>query len=406
MNDRQRLKCPRRHCMVVFAHYPHSETRVQREAEALVDHGYEVDVICLRARGEAVVDIHYNVTIYRLPIARVKGKTLTAQLLDYIAFFVLALLKLTKLSLQRRYDVVQVHNLPDFLVFAALIPKLTGSRVILDLHDLMPEFYQGRFGQASNNSLMRLILLQESLSCRFADHVITVSEHWRQALIKRGVLPEKCSVVMNLADPRIFHPLSAKDAPPKDNSHFRLFYHGTLPERYGLDLVLQAMNRVRHQIPEIHLTLIGSGEHLKTLKRMADDLNLKENHVQFRSNVPAEQLPPLIAAADVGVVPYRDDVFTDSLLPTKLMEYVVMGLPSIVARTSAISAYFDETMVQFFTPGDVEDLARCILRLYSDRKRLAQLAQGIREFDRRYNWPTQRAEYVRLVGQLAQCRAG
>ncbi|HID61152.1 MAG TPA: glycosyltransferase, partial [Anaerolineae bacterium] len=137
--------------------------------------------------------------------------------------------------------------------------------------------------------------------------------------------------------------------------------------------------------------------------RMADELNLRENLVQFRPAVPAEQLPPLIAAADVGVVPYRDDVFTDSLLPTKLMEYAALGLPAIAARTTAIASYFDETMVQFFAPGDVEDLARCILTLYSDRKRLAQLAQGIEKFNRRYNWPAQSAEYVRLVDQLAQC---
>lgn len=403
MNTNQCLTHPRRHCMVVFSHYPHSETRVQREAEALIDHGYEVDVICLGTRKEATVDTHYNVTIHRLPMARVKRKSLIAQFLDYIVFFVLALIKLTNLNLQRHYDVVQVHNLPDFLVFCALIPKLTGSRVILDLHDLMPEFYQGRFGRASNSFLMRLILLQEKLSCWFADHVITVSEHWRQALIKRGVLPSKCSVVMNLADPRIFRPLSAEDAPPKDNNRFRLLYHGTLAERYGLDLVLQAMDLVRHQIPGIHLTIIGHGEHLKTLERMADELNLRENLVQFRPAVPAEQLPPLIAAADVGVVPYRDDVFTDSLLPTKLMEYAALGLPAIAARTTAIASYFDETMVQFFAPGDVEDLARCILTLYSDRKRLAQLAQGIEKFNRRYNWPAQSAEYVRLVDQLAQC---
>ncbi len=399
MNQHHHL---RRHCMVVFAHYPHSETRVQREAEALIDHGYAVDVICLGAKKEAVVDTHYNVTIYRLPMARVKRKSLMAQFLDYIVFFALALARLTRLHLERRYDVVQVHNLPDFLVFAALVPKLTGARVILDLHDLMPEFYQGRFGQAANSLLMRLILVQEELSCRFADHVITVSEHWRQALIRRGVPPEKCSVVMNLADPRIFRPVSQRNTLSQNNNRFRLFYHGTLSKRYGLDLVLQAIDLVRHQIPEIHLTIIGSGEHLEDLERLADDLNLRENHVQFRPYVPAEQLPPLIGAADVGVVPYRNDAFTDSLLPTKLMEYAVMGLPSIVARTSAIAAYFDETMVQFFTPGDVEDLARCILTLYSDRKRLAQLAQGIQKFNQRYNWPTQSAEYVRLVDQLAQ----
>lgn len=390
-----------RHCMVVFAHYPHSETRVQREAAALVSHGCEVDVICLRVRQEAAVDTHHGVTIYRLPMSRVKRRSLIAHFLDYIAFFVLASVKLTRLNLQRHYDVVQVHNLPDFLVFAALIPKLTGSRIILDLHDLMPEFYQGRFGQTPSNLLMRLILVQERLSCRFADHVITVSEHWRQALIKRGVPSEKCSVVMNLADPRIFYPLSVEEAPAKSSNHFRLFYHGTLPERYGLDLVLQAMDRVRHQIPGIHLTLIGGGEHLKTLKCMAEDLNLAEDHVQFRPNVPAERLAALIAAADVGVVPYRDDVFTDSLLPTKLMEYAVIGLPCIVARTSAISAYFDDTMVQFFTPGDVEDLARCILTLYFDRERLTQLAQGIKKFDQRYNWTKLSAEYATLVERLS-----
>jgi len=399
MKNNQRGE-PKRHCMVVFATYPYGETRVQREAEALVGHGYEVDVICLRGQSDTAVDTHHGVTIYRLPMRRARKRTLAAGVLDYIAFFAMASVKLARLNLLRHYDVVQVHNLPDFLVFAALIPKLTGSRVILDLHDLMPEFYQGRFGQESNGFLMRLILIQEKLSCRFADHVITVTEHWRQTLVKRGVPPEKCSVVMNLADGHIFHRFPPEDAPPKDGDRFRLFYHGYMPERYGLDLVLQAMGRVRHQIPEIHLTLVGGGEHLATLKRMSEDLDLKENCVEFIRCVPAEKLPALIAVADVGVVPYRDDIFTDSLLPTKLMEYAVMGLPSIVARTSAISAYFDETMVQFFAPDDVEDLARCILTLYSDRKRLAQLAQGIQKFNQRHNWTKAGAEYVALVERL------
>jgi glycosyltransferase involved in cell wall biosynthesis len=399
MNDDQRPEPARRHCMVVFAHYPHAETRVQREAEALVDYGYEVDVVCLKERGEAAVDANHNVTIYRLPMARVKRKSLIVLFLDYILFFVLASFKVTVLHLRQRYDVVQVHNLPDFLVFSALVPKLTGSRVILDLHDLMPEFYQGRFGQGSGNALLRLISLQEELACRFSDHVITVSDHWRQALIERGAPADKCSVVMNLADPRIFRPISAKDATSRDKGRFQLFYHGTVSERYGLDLVLRAMDRVRHQIPEIHLTLVGQGEHLKTLKGLADDLNLRD-HVQFRSIVPAEQLPPLIASADLGVVPYRDDVFTDSLLPTKLMEYAVMGLPCVVARTSAISRYFDEAMVQFFTPGDVDELAHCIQMLYRDRTRLTNLAQNITKFNEQYNWPDQRTDYLQLVDRL------
>jgi glycosyltransferase involved in cell wall biosynthesis len=395
-------KIHRRHCMVVFAHYPHAETRVQREAEALVEHGYEVDVICLRTREEDAVATHNGVAISRLPMTRGESGSLVAQFLDYVIFFVFAFMRLTRLHLQRHYDVVQVHNLPDFLVFAALVPKLTGARVIVDLHDLMPEFYKGRLGNAANSFLLRLILLQERLSCRFADHVITVSEHWRQLLIRRGVPPDKCSVVMNLADPRIFQPLSAYETAPKDDGRFRLFYHGTFAARYGLDLVLQAMDRVRHEIPEIHLTLVGHGESLRVLERLADDLKLREDHIEFRPIVPAEQLPPLVAAANAGVVPYRNDVFTDSLLPTKLMEYAAMGLPCIVARTSAISDYFDKTMVQFFTPGDVDELAHCILLLYRDRSRLAHLRQGIRAFNERYSWVVAGGEYVHLVDRLAR----
>jgi glycosyltransferase involved in cell wall biosynthesis len=397
--------------MVVYAPYPYGETRVQREAEALIRRGFEVDVICPRTPRDAPVEVYRGVTIYRVNKTYARSSSLAGKFLNYVQFFFQAAAKLTRLNRARRYDVVQAHNVPDFLVFVALIPKLTGAAVLLDLHDLMPEFYEGRFGRGSRSFFLRLIRLQEKLSCRFADHVITVSEHWRQALIKRGVPPRKVSVVMNLADSDLFRPLNGNGAgraqgeTAGDGDHrFRLFYHGYMPERYGLDLVLQAMDRVREQIPGIHLTLVGGGEHVDTLKRMAKDLDLAGEHVEFVDLLPAAQLPPLIASADVGVVPYRQDVFTDSLLPTKLMEYALMGLPCIVARTSAISNYFDDTMVEFFTPDNVDELAQRILTLYSDRERLARRARDIQKFNERHNWARTSAEYAALVERLGSRR--
>lgn len=389
----------KRHCMVVHAYYPIGEVRVQREAEALIDHRYEVDVICLRIPGEPAVDLYNGVNIYRLPVRRHKRSGAWVQLLEYLTFFTLAFFKLTALHLRRRYDVVQVHNPPDFLVFTALVPKLTRVPLILDLHDLMPEFFASRFGVSRSSLPVRLVCLQEQLACRFANHVITVTEHWRQSLIRRGVPADKCSVLMNLADPRIFRkPIQPQKSQGK--SRFRLIYHGAIPQRYGLDLVLRAIARVRTEIPDIHFTVIGRGEYLDELVCLTTELGLEE-HVRFEKFMPVEKLPARIVTADVAVVPYRNDVFTGELLPTKLLEYAALGLPSIASRTIGISAYFDETMVQFFTPGDSRDLARCILELYSDRKRLAQLAQGAEEFNRRYNWPAQRIEYIRLVDQLA-----
>jgi glycosyltransferase involved in cell wall biosynthesis len=118
--------------------------------------------------------------------------------------------------------------------------------------------------------------------------------------------------------------------------------------------------------------------------------------------MPAHKLPALIAKADLGVVPYRNDVFTDALLPTKLMEYALMGVPTIAASTTAISSYFDETMVQFFNPGNLEELVQSILELHTDRDRLAQLGKGIQKFNQDYSWENLSKDYVNLVETLGR----
>ncbi len=392
--------CCRRHCMVVYALYPFMETRVQREAEALIKHGYEVDVICPRQRGEPLLDHHNGVTIHRTAKRWRRRSGIIGQLFEYLIFFLQVTIKIAGLNLRKRYDVVQAHNVPDFLVFTALLPKLTGARVILDLHDLMPEFFLSRTNMAPDSFMMRLVRLQERISCLFADHVITVTEHWRQTLIRRGVPPEKCSVVMNLADHEVFKPVSRQKIAVEPGGQINLLYHGYIPERYGLDMVLQAMDRLRPQIPNIHFTLVGAGEYLPTLKRMSIELGL-QSHIDFIPPVTVEHLPPLIAAADVAVVPYRNDSFTDSLLPTKLMEYAAMGIPAIVSRTTSISYYFNDTFVQFFTPNDVDELTACILELHTNRQRLQELSKGILQFNECHNWPKDSQEYVNTVEKLA-----
>lgn len=391
----------KRHCMIVHARYPVWEPRVRREAEALIAVNYEVDVICLRQPGEPAHDIIRGVNVYRLPVHRHKGKEVWVQLFEYLTFFCLACWRLTTLHFQRRYNTVQVHNPPDFLVFTTLIPRLMGAKVILDLHDLMPEFFTTRFHSDWSSLPTRLVRWQERIACRFADHVITVSKHWRQTLIKRGVPANRCSVVMNLADERIFARSPEMRQIEREDSQFCLIYHGAITERYGLDLLLRAVSLVRKEIPGIYLTIVGDGEYRGKLVGMARELDL-EGHARFERHIPVEQLPLIITAAHLGIVPYRNDVFTDDLLPTKLMEYAALGVPAIVSRTTGIRAYFDEQMVQFFTPGDVQELAQCILGLHRDRSRLAALARNIQKFNQRYSWMTQKTEYAELVKGLAQ----
>ena len=391
-----------KHCMIVYAIYPLGETRVQREAEALVKSGYEVDVICFRLRGESPVDEFKGVTIYRekdlIPINHSLGSGLSKKFLEYISFFLSAAYRVTKLHVQKHYSTIQVHNLPDFLVFCALIPKLMKVPIILDLHDLMPEFYASRTGN-SKSLLARLIRFQERMACKFADHVITVSEHWRKSLIQRGVPEEKCSVVMNVADDTIFHPSEQARNLTHDVDVFRLIYHGTFVERYGLDLAIRAVDRVRLEIPGIHLTLVGWGEFLPDMIEMINQLGLKD-HIKIEDLHQAEELPEIICSCNLGVVPYRNDIFTDGLLPTKLMEYAAMGIPAIAARTSAILSYFTDSNVEFFEPGNLHDLVRCIIMLYKNPVRMIELANNSQNFNGRYNWTQISKEYVTLVNRL------
>lgn len=386
----------RRHCMVVHAYYPLGETRVEREAQALLAEGYEVDVICLQDEREPFEEKVDGVTVYRLPVRR-SGKGFWQQLFEYLAFFFLAFGKLTSLHLKKKYQTVQLHNLPDFLVFAGLVPKLSGSRLILDLHDLMPEFFAARFNRPMNSLPVRLVKLQEKLSCLFADHVITVTELWRQTLIQRGVPAHKVSVVMNVADEHIFQRTASRQL---DEHSFRLIYHGSIVQRYGIDLVIQAIHLLRQDIPNLFLTIHGKGDFLEELRTLTAQLDLNDC-VHFSTQfVPTQELPRLIESAHLGVVPYRRDIFTDGILPTKMMEYVALGVPVLAAKTAAISAYFDDSMVQFFTPEDVEDLARKIKLLYEDRERMASLAKNAERFIQQYSWANIAASYVKVIASL------
>ena len=387
--------------MVVHNYYPLKEPRVEREAQALVASGYEVDVICLRNKGEASTEVADGVNVYRLPVKRHRGTGRAVQFLEYLTFFFLASWKLARLQRKRRYDSVQIHNLPDFLIFAGLPARLQGAKLILDIHDLMPEFYASSFRGSGDHWAIRLLHLQERLACRFADHVITVTELWRQTLIERGVPPEKISVVMNVADPRIYHNGHWSDRQQAPDEPFTLIYHGTLVSRYGVDLLVRAVDRLREQIPEIKLIIHGRGDLLDELKDLADELELQE-HVRFSSEyLPTGALPDLIRQADVGVVPNRRDVFTDGILPTKLMEYVALGVPTVAARTTAISSYFDDTMVCFFEPDNVEDLASAILSLYHDPEKRSRYSQQAKQFTEQYRWSAISADYIRNLKQLA-----
>ena len=396
--------------MVVHSFYP-DDPRVRRETEALLDDGWAVDVVCLRGEGEKSNDECNGARIYRLPMRRHRGSGFAVYMLEYIAFFLMASIKVLGLHLQHHYHVVQTHNMPDFIVFTALLPKLLGARAVLDIHDLVPELYMSKFQSGPNRPVVRIARWLERRSTAFADQVITAGAPFRSRLIERGVPPGKVTVVMNAADPQLFRQDAGMQAAGTMDANTRgvasesfvLMYHGGIFERYGLDIAIRAVDRLRAEIPGIQLHIYGQGEATESLARLVKELDL-EDHVLLGGFVPIDQIPDLIKHADLGVVPYRQNGFTNLLYPTKAFEYIVMGVPVIMSSIGAVVDLFHDVPDIFFPPEDVEALANHILCLYQDPNRRSKLLQVSRQAYVPYAWENQRATYLALMQRLVPVR--
>jgi glycosyltransferase involved in cell wall biosynthesis len=208
------------------------------------------------------------------------------------------------------------------------------------------------------------------------------------------VPPDKVGVVMNVANSELFR----RRASDPQNRTFTVVYHGTFTRRYGVDLLVEAAALVRMRGTELSVCLLGDGEHRNEVGEAIARLGLEEVVEMSDGMLDVSELQPYLEMADVGVVPNRSSIFTDDLLPTKLMEYVAVGIPVVTSRTPMIASYFDDEMVEFFTPGDAAGLAARLTSLASSPERRQKLAQAADRFHDRHNWEHVAADYVALVG--------
>ena len=383
--------------MAAYTNY-RRDPRVRREAECLIEAGYRVVFLARRQPGEPHRETIAGVDVIKLPGLKNPRTSALLYVLDYGVFFLLINLHL--LLHPARYRLLHINNMPDFLVFATWLQRLVGRPVILDVHDLMPELYSEKFGFGKGKQVIWLLQFQERWAGRFASAVLTVEERLRAILSARGIAREKIHVLMNLPDEQVFAPrtpLGAKDV----NAAFVIVYHGTLAYRLGLDVAIEAVARARRQIPRIELRIIGAGEERERLISLRDRLGVRESVVFSDGFVRVDQIPQLLADADVGLVPLRISSGTDIMLPTKLLEYVSMGIPCIVPRTGTICRYFDEDMVRFFEAEDADSLADAIIELYENPQRRAELGRAATErFGRTHRWSEHKNVYLQLVDGL------
>ena len=255
------------------------------------------------------------------------------------------------------------------------------------------------FSVSEKHISIRILKWLEKISCHYADHVITVTELWRQRLIERSLKPEKCTVILNAPDQNIFN--SKFKAKKKTKDHrFTLGYHGNFTEPTGIDIVIKAVFTIKNIVPEIQFLIVGKGREENYLRKLTKDLDLGK-HVIFKKSVPVYRIPKVMSVIDVGIDPKRDGIYSGETLSVKAMEYLSMEIPLIISKTKISQLYFDDSMVVFFKPDNEHDLAERIIELFrSYSKKSRKMIQNSKRFIQKYNWEKYQNIYFNLLNNL------
>ncbi|HLW18129.1 MAG TPA: glycosyltransferase, partial [Actinomycetota bacterium] len=351
----------------------------------------DVDVVCARDGGEQPAQTVDAVRIHRLPARRRRGGKFRYAF-EYVSFTMMAFLSVTSLWIRRRHNAVYVIGIPNFLVFAALVPRLGGARVLLDMRDPLPEFFEAKYKLSERDPLVRGLLAEERISARFASRVVTV-HHTMATLYERSVPAAKIGVVMNAPDPRVFAVDSGARRDPGDRT---MLYAGTVASRYGVDLAVRALASLRDEIPALRLRIVGDGDLVPALRAIAHEEGL-EDRVSFDGPVPLEAIPRIVQESWIGVQPNRDDPLMRYSLSTKVLEWCLLGLPVVAGETRPLLELFTKDELLFHAPEDLEGMCDRIREANADPAALAERAIRARAAAGRISFETEAAALLRLV---------
>jgi glycosyltransferase involved in cell wall biosynthesis len=391
----------KRVAMIVLSSYPF-DPRPRRAADALVRQGMSIDYICV-TDGEAPWREKTNgVNVFRIPMNRHRGGKL-GYFYQYLAFTLAsAALVAARLPLPR-YDLIYINNMPDILVVSALLPKMFGAKVILDLHDPMPELMMSIFERTPGSKSVQILKLLERWSVARADQVLVPNAACRRLLAARSCPEEKIAVVMNSPDESIFPFRTACSRPTlnrESNDPIIVMYHGTLVERNGLDVAVEAFARLGNRLPTAQLHIYGkTTPFLERVMQWTRERGLQHNILHLGEK-PLEHIVGAIDSCDVGIVPNRRNAFTLINTPTRIFEYLARGKPVIAPRTPGIQDYFDDDSLLFFEPGNADQLAQKIeLVAFHPREALTVTERGQLAYQR-HTWNQEEQTLVRLVAKL------
>jgi len=391
----------KRVAMVTFSPYP-SDPRPRRAVDALIGEGATVDLICLGSEDAPRREVRNGVRVLRVPLKHERrGKFQYAY--RYSAFILYSFMIFALRSLAARYDLVYVHNMPDILVLSSSVPKALGAKVVLDMHDPMPELMMTIFQTSPESKSVRILERVEKWSMARADLVVTVNIACKRIFSARSCPAEKVAVVMNSPDGRIFpfrKPESDTVSNRDGNKRFVIMYHGSLVERNGLDIAIEALAKVREAVPTAELRVFGANTpFLERVMEASQNKGLRET-VRYLGPRRLEDVVKEIGNCDIGVIPNHRNAFTEINTPTRIFEYLALGKPVIAPSTPGIQDYFSKESLLFFEPGNSGELARQIEYAFSHPRQIDDIVRKGQQVYLEHTWEQERETLLSRVSEI------
>jgi glycosyltransferase involved in cell wall biosynthesis len=367
-----------------------TDTRVQKEANAASELGFELDIYSLNDKN---VPINGAFNFILAKINQYKGQSKINYVFSYFKFFVFCFYKLSFTVLSNKYKFIHIHNMPNFLVFSAIIPKVIGSKVILDIHDLMPEIYSVKFNLPNSHLLIRALYFEERISSKFANYIISTNSFHTERFRKNNIINKDIIEVVNVADGKIFYLPENKSF---NGDELVLAYPSTLAKRLGIDNLLEAIELLVHKNLKIQLNIYGDGEYRNQIKAIVDEKKLQNVIHLSDSFISLELLSQELDKAHIGVIPLPSNVSNDIAMPVKIYEFFAKRICVVASDLPLLKKCFGESIV-FFNSGDSLDLANKIEYLYNNRKLVEEFAQkGYNKFSSQ-TWSYYKSKYQSLL---------
>jgi glycosyltransferase involved in cell wall biosynthesis len=302
-----------------------------------------------------------------------------------------------------RADTVVVSSPTFFSIGSAwLLARLKRARLVIEVRDLWPAIFV-ELGVLTNRRVIRLLERLELAAYAAADQVVVVSDGFRQNLIERGVPAAKVHTVRNgvaldrfgSGEPDSLARRTARARLGARPGDCLVLYAGTHGISHALSRVADAAALLAGK--PVHVAFVGDGSDKARLQRRVAELGLR--NVTLAPAVPPDEVPGLLAAADICLVPLRDVPLFATFIPSKMFEYLAAGKPVIGSVTGEPAQILREAGAVVVPPEDSQALAGAITSLATDPGRRAAMGQRGRAYVEKF---FDRAELARQYRKILE----